>query len=452
MPPSSQPQRPLSKIGNVPRASGSNPEATTKTASLCTLCGTRTRAAGSAQYCQPCRMKVQMRDEGQPYGEIARVWMESTAEYEREREAEALRKLEEVFMNYKPEPVNDSLLGLQSKPDSTPKPKCAICGIILPDRSEVFCPPCTELEIKYGDSRWAVAQRKLLKKKAAAAKKEAEAAKAAPPSTVALGKRKADTMEAPPAAALPTRSCKGFQTRAAMYEELTTRMRNFYTANKSSQTGASYVAFHGAYSIVADPSVSHKLRSTLVSQELQKIVKLPHSSEGTPTSNSATSYAVAYPCECDMKVVPQVVPPMAPASVYAAPPTPTATPSSSSLTFIHAPHSSALDPMQVEPVLQLAPATPTPPAKKPKQSTLAKWILREGAKKAPVLQLAPPAVTLSSGLSPVAPAVAAYVEPIEEKVCVCGGTVRITVLADTTHTYFTGQRIEVEVSHPPRVS
>jgi len=202
--------------------------------------------------------------------------------------------------------------------------------------------------------------------------------------------------------------------------------------------------------------VSNKMRSALVSQELQKIVKLPHSHDSACNTESTTSYTATCPCECDLKIAPpKIVPPVPILSRAFAPPVPAPAPASTSLTFIHSPFSSVTAPTQPVPVPQLAPPGVPPPAKKPRQGTLSKWILREGTKKPPVLQLVPSDVTVNSPLipTPVAPLPAAIkAEPIEREIRVCRGTVRITVMDDLSHTYFKGQRVVVEVSHPQRKS
>ncbi|EKM50034.1 uncharacterized protein PHACADRAFT_200883 [Phanerochaete carnosa HHB-10118-sp] len=120
------------------------------------------------------------------------------------------------------------------------------------------------------------------------------------------------------------------------------------------------------------------------------------------------------------------------------------------LTSIHSPFSSVTTTStQPAPVLQLAPPGIPPPLRKPRQGTLSKWIPREGTKQPPVLQLAPTGVTInpapaSNRVAPLPTAVKA--EPVEEKIRVCGGAVRITVMDDLSHAYFKGQRVVVEVS------
>lgn len=59
-----------------------------------------------------------------------------------------------------------------------------------------------------------------------------------------------------------------------MYEALLTSLKTFYKANTSSR--APYISFYGSYSIIADPAVSNARQALHVSQDLQKIVKLPH--------------------------------------------------------------------------------------------------------------------------------------------------------------------------------
>ena len=70
--------------------------------------------------------------------------------------------------------------------------------------------------------------------------------------------------------------CQEFQTRSGMYEALLVLLKDYYKANQSSKVAPQYIAFHGSYSIVADPTVSTMKQASLVLQDLQKIVKLPH--------------------------------------------------------------------------------------------------------------------------------------------------------------------------------
>ncbi|EKM50044.1 uncharacterized protein PHACADRAFT_264543 [Phanerochaete carnosa HHB-10118-sp] len=83
-------------------------------------------------------------------------------------------------------------------------------------------------------------------------------------------------MDEPPTATSFSQCYIEYQTWVAMYEVLTESLRDFYKNGKLSKTSTPYTHFHGAYSIVADSSVSNKTRSALVSQEPRKIVKLPH--------------------------------------------------------------------------------------------------------------------------------------------------------------------------------
>ena len=92
---------------------------------------------------------------------------------------------------------------------------------------------------------------------------------------VVLGKRKAEVLREP-RKLLPPPACTEFQTRSGMYEALLHMLKTFYKTNASSKTHPPYVSFHGSYSIVADPKVSNVRQLLLVSQDLQKIVKLPH--------------------------------------------------------------------------------------------------------------------------------------------------------------------------------
>lgn len=91
-------------------------------------------------------------------------------------------------------------------------------------------------------------------------------------SSIALGKRKMD-WDASPQEVL---SCQEFQTQSGLYEALLGIMKAFFEANQDLKNPAQYIAFHGSYSIVADGSVSTMRQTTLVSQDLRKIVKLPH--------------------------------------------------------------------------------------------------------------------------------------------------------------------------------
>ena len=92
---------------------------------------------------------------------------------------------------------------------------------------------------------------------------------------VVLGKRKAEVLREP-RKLLPPPACTEFQTRSGMYEALLNMLKTFYGTNTSSKTHPSYISFHGSYSIIADPKVSGVRQLLLVSQDLQKIVKLPH--------------------------------------------------------------------------------------------------------------------------------------------------------------------------------
>ena len=181
-----------------------------------------------------------------------------------------------------------------------------------------------------------------------------------------------------------------------------------------------------------------------------------NSRDGASKTREANTWSMVCRCKCDMKAVPvKPVPPTqsAPLAVPATIPaqSPASRPAAS--TFIHSPLSSA------SAVLQLAPPGAPPPAKKPRQSTLSTWILREGSKP-PTLQLAPPGAPVNPPPMPLpavpTPAVPTHVavkaEPVMETVSACGGTVRITVTDDLSHAYFRGQKIDIKVSHPPRTS
>ena len=289
-------------------------------------------------------------------------------------------------------------------------------------------------------------------------------------SEAAQGKRKVDAIEE-----LQAMPCTEYQTPSAMYEVLRSTVTDFYKANDPTKAHTPYVFFHGTFSVVADPQVPNKMQSTLVSQELQKIVKLPHrwvyafrfimthswgsldSYDSSSKAEDATSYTAVCRCECDMKIAPPKptipVPTLGPAFL----PAPAPVLATASLTFVHSSLSSAPASTQPTPVLQLAPPGVPPPAKKPRQSTLSTWILREGTKKPPVLPLALPGVSISAAAPPAvtttAPAPATIMtEPVAEKVQLCGGTVRITISDDLSHAYFKGQKVVVEVSHPSRKS
>ena len=90
-----------------------------------------------------------------------------------------------------------------------------------------------------------------------------------------LGKRKADALRES-RKLLPIPPCTEFQTRSGMYDVLLSTLKTFYKTGVSSRTPPPYLLFHGSYSIIADPKVSNARQLLLVSQDLQKIVKLPH--------------------------------------------------------------------------------------------------------------------------------------------------------------------------------
>ena len=69
---------------------------------------------------------------------------------------------------------------------------------------------------------------------------------------------------------------KEFQTRSELHDALLGMLKDYYKATRNSKTPTQYVAFYGSYSIVADPDVSTAKQTMLVSQDLRKIVKLPH--------------------------------------------------------------------------------------------------------------------------------------------------------------------------------
>lgn len=92
------------------------------------------------------------------------------------------------------------------------------------------------------------------------------------------GERKADASLEPPlpklASILP---CTEFQSRSDMYTELSSRIRSFYkSCNAVSSSRPRYVDFHGSYSVIVDHGTNHPKQVSLVSQDLQKIVKLLH--------------------------------------------------------------------------------------------------------------------------------------------------------------------------------
>ncbi|EKM50035.1 uncharacterized protein PHACADRAFT_200884 [Phanerochaete carnosa HHB-10118-sp] len=245
-------QGPLSEIDNTPRVSQTEAIRTIETSALCSQCGTRTLAPGSSKFCQPCCTKDQMRKDGRPYSEIARVWMLSTMEYEKDVEAEFLKR--ESLTRVKAGSIDDSSIVSSNKPalqKGSDEPTCSGCfGRML---------------VPKPGGKW------IRTKLDACGKGEiprAPGSYATQASEVVLGKRKAEAMDEPPTAITLSKCCTEYQTWSAMYEVLTESLRDFYKGSKLSKASTPYIYFHGAYSIVADSSVSNKTRSALVSQEL----------------------------------------------------------------------------------------------------------------------------------------------------------------------------------------
>lgn len=248
-----------------------------------------------------------------------------------------------------------------------------------------------------------------------------------------LGKRKADASHEPPLPQLAsTLPCTEFQSRADMYTELSGRVREFYQlCNNASRPR--YVDFHGSYSVVVDHGASHPKLVSLVSQDLQKIVKLPHrcarhfvwkpvhiadTGEGrTDYSQKVNNHVDEYmiTCRCDCRTgtapstsensVPRISTTLVLATFPSSSPTPSPTTTSSSAA-----------------------------KKSAKQTSLSNWILRAAKNKGESnSMLGAPHTPMHS-----APKVS---EPP------CGGVVRIAVTPDNSHPFFPGQKVVVEVFH-----
>ncbi|KAL6304555.1 hypothetical protein BKA93DRAFT_733065 [Sparassis latifolia] len=213
-----------------------------------------------------------------------------------------------------------------------------------------------------------------------------------------------------------------FQTAPALLDALSSTLKAYYDACLSASTPPPYISFCGTYSIVADPKIPQWKRVELVSTDLRKIAKLPHSNKEYNKAMSTKNWTETFQCDCSRGRV-------RPPSIYIPRARSFNIPLSSSPTSI---------PALADQSLQ-SPSSSDPPTKAPlkrTQSSLSHWILSSSVKSPS---------TEGTGTEVVGASVQADSLPG------CGGKVHISAEEDDTHPQahlFKGQKIVVVVEHP----
>ncbi|PCH36244.1 hypothetical protein WOLCODRAFT_82054 [Wolfiporia cocos MD-104 SS10] len=228
--------------------------------------------------------------------------------------------------------------------------------------------------------------------------------------------------------------CDVYQTGEDLYSALSSALQSFYDscASQQQQQRLPYVRFRGMYSIVADPSVPQRKRVTLVSTELRKFVKYPHScgDEFCASFMTTEKWTGTYQCDCSR------------GRAYTSHFPSTSQPTSASQSTSQSP-ASIPSPASSAPPLSQSSAVSASSAKaiRRTQSNLSHWILNTSRKTKP---------TASSGLG-AAPVTFRSGTGQADTMPGCGGRLYIVAEEDESHPLgkaVMGQRITVIVEHP----
>ncbi|KAI0924524.1 hypothetical protein AcW1_006632 [Taiwanofungus camphoratus] len=238
---------------------------------------------------------------------------------------------------------------------------------------------------------------------------------------VLLGKRKAPETDSEVPAKMSSSRDKmydQYQTGADMLDTLSSSLKQYYNACLSSSAQPPYIQFRGGYSVVSDPKITRWKRVDMVSDELKKVVKLPHSKKAYVRPMSADTWTESFQCDCSRGRVASSLSSQTPSMMSHTARTPT-------------------PPSSQTPGASSSCAKPA----KRTQTSLSHWIL-SAAPKAKTST----SVTVDAG--------AAYITGIPtsvDDVPGCGGKVNITVQDDESHPLgklVKGQKIILEVDHP----
>ncbi|TFY61823.1 hypothetical protein EVJ58_g4262 [Rhodofomes roseus] len=235
--------------------------------------------------------------------------------------------------------------------------------------------------------------------------------------------------------------CEDYQSCGDLWDALAAALNSFNDAWNQSATRPPYVNFHGTYSIVADPKIPLWKRVELVSRDLRRLARLPHSEmTDSARQHKVGCWTETYQCDCSRgrKLAPSP-PPQAPTPSPPDPsptpsfPIPTAalmgTPTQTSQTFKFK--------LDITPPPSQSPATTAKPVKRT-QSTLANWLAGGNKKARPS-----PTATTAQKLT-VAPTAERSKRSLG-----CGGRLHITVEeVDHPLGWFKGQKIVVVLEHP----
>ncbi|KZT65022.1 hypothetical protein DAEQUDRAFT_769174 [Daedalea quercina L-15889] len=212
-------------------------------------------------------------------------------------------------------------------------------------------------------------------------------------------------------------ACEDYQTCGDLWDAL----KGSHDASKHSATRPPYVNFKGAYAVVADPKIPLWRRVELVSRDLRKLARLPHSEIGRWTET--------YQCDCSReRTAEPSLPPQHQQLPTPSPSPPVETPAVPPTQASQTPTSSQnASPATVKPV-------------KRTQSTLSNWLAVANKKNRPASAAA------------AEPIIDTRVAGRYDKPSACGGRLHITV-EEVSHPlgYYTGQRINVALEHPAEV-